>query len=143
MLLLNAGNTVHYKSDDLLLIFHQLLELVCQNCVQFLRLERRQIASSFSALTVHPALPVFCVSLHSFEALPMKGGSMLSANDFPAVWILALVTNAVSFRSGTAFLEYLICLIPKFFRYNRRDIRIWVCYPLAFIKKYRFFLPIV
>ena len=84
MLLLNAGNTVHHKSNDLLLIFHQLLELVCQNCVQLLRLERRQIASSFSALTVHPALPVFRVSLHSFEALPMKGGSMLSA----AVWLL-------------------------------------------------------
>jgi len=115
MLLLNAGNTVHHKSDDLLLIFHQLLELVCQNCVQLLCSERRQIASSFSMLTVHPALPVFCVSLHGFEALPMKGGSMLSANDFPAVWIPTLIAYAIGFRSGAAFLKYLICLIPEFF----------------------------
>ena len=98
-----------------------------------------RIMSQHSVDGIHIALPVFCVSLHGFEALTMKGGSMLSANDFPAVWILALVAYAVGFRSGTAFLEYLICLIPKFFRYNRRDIRVWVCYPLAFIKKCRFF----
>ena len=37
---------------------------------------------------------------------------MLSANDFPAVWIPTLIAYAIGFRSGAAFLKYLICLIP-------------------------------
>ncbi len=68
---------------------------------------------------------------------------MLSANDFPAVWIPTLIAYAIGFRTGAPLLKKGIGLIPYFLRHDGRNIRVGIGYPLTFIKEQRFLLAVV
>ena len=142
-LLLCICHGIQHHADNLSLVLYQLLKLLCQNSIQLRGANGRQIAARFPVFTVHLTFPELRFSLLRLEGLPVKGRSMLSADDLAAIRIPALIPYTIGFRTSAPLLKKSVGLIPYFFRHDGRNIRVGIGYPFTFVEEQRFLLAVV
>ena len=113
-LLGDAGNHLHQRIDDGLLILHQFLEDFRENCVHLTAANLGGRATGTAVAAVHLALPDLLFSFFVFQHLPVEGGVVLLADDFCAVGIPILEADAAAVTHGffSPFLIQGICTIP-------------------------------